>query len=230
MNVLRLLVYGTMILSFTVTAQQEWRRALPGEPLYEAKQRIETAELNAAVDPLERAEVHTRHADRRMEEIQSLSEQGRPEHIDDLGNRYANSMNNASTEIDRARNQGRDVNQALANVERSTAKHTEVLTGVHGRVPEQARPAIERAIDASRRGRESAQRQLQTERMRGSGRDNDREGASGMPGVGTGQQGRSMPGDRGSSQIERGGFGRDRPGEIGGGRSGGSGSPGGSGR
>ena len=45
---------------------------------------------------------------------------------------------------------------AVQRIEAATARHTEILTGLLSKVPEQARPAIERAIEAAREGHDRA--------------------------------------------------------------------------
>jgi hypothetical protein len=53
---------------------------------------------------------------------------------------------------------------ALARVDVGTAKHLEVLNGLLSKVPEHARPAIQKAIEASRHGRDTALAALTKER------------------------------------------------------------------
>ncbi len=45
---------------------------------------------------------------------------------------------------------------AVQRIEAATARHIEILTGLLSKVPEQARPAIERAIEAAREGHDRA--------------------------------------------------------------------------
>ena len=52
--------------------------------------------------------------------------------------------------------EGRDVSEALEAVEGVITTHTEVLTDLLDEVPEQAKEAIERAIEVSQRGQERA--------------------------------------------------------------------------
>jgi len=99
--------------------------------------------------------------------------------------------------------------EAFDRVEKATRKHGEVLANLEGKVPEQARPAIQRAMEASQKGRTTALSNLQqvrTERQQreraemqrqnqaggGFGRDNGMGRPDGMspgngPGVGMGR-------------------------------------------
>lgn len=135
---------------------QEVAESLPDDPIYLAKRHIETARLNAAVDPLEKADLHTEFAQRRLAEINSMVTRGKPEFVGDLVRDYENAMTGATDEINRARSQGKNVSEALRAVERSTSKHTEVLTNLLDKVPEDAKPAIRRSIAVSRQGRNTA--------------------------------------------------------------------------
>jgi len=112
--------------------------------------------------------------------------------------------------LDRAMSQGRfegDASQhedALDRVEQATRKHTEVLTDLLGKVPEQARPAIEHAIEVSQKGRTTALQNL--EHVRNERMAAERRKAARRP-TGLGQPG----------GFGRGASGSGRPGGVGGG-------------
>lgn len=135
---------------------QENPEILPDSPLYQAKRQMETAELNAGLDPLQKATLHTKYAEERLQEIKTMVSKGKPEFVEGLVSDYGVALNGAMDEIDGAQAQGRDVNDALNAVESSTKKHTEVLMGILEKVPEQARPAITRAMETSQQGRNRA--------------------------------------------------------------------------
>ncbi len=157
MKLIKLMLFLMCWVFFTgaVLAQEELK-LLPDDPLYQAKRQTETAKLNASIDPLEKATLHTGHARERLAEAQAMVSKGKHEFVGDLVRDYETSINGAMNEINRAQAQGRDVSKALSAVERSTTKHTEVLSNLLGKVPEEARPAIQRAIEVSQRGRNTA--------------------------------------------------------------------------
>jgi hypothetical protein len=70
------------------------------------------------------------------------------------------SRNEALVALERAQkgqlSREEGVARAYEAVERGTRRHTEVLTDLLGKVPEEARPAIERAIEVSQNGRNTA--------------------------------------------------------------------------
>ena len=139
---------------------QDISRVLPDDPLYEAKRRIESAEINAKSDPLDKAMVHLRHADARLLEIQAMAARDKPEFVNDLVNAYERELKDANADISRGQSQGRDVTHALEMVAQATQKHTEVLTGLLGKVPDKAKPAIRRSISVSRTGGNTARNRL----------------------------------------------------------------------
>jgi len=135
---------------------QDVSEALPDDPIYLAKRHIETAKLNAKVDPLEKAALHTEFATERLAEAKAMVAKGKPEFVGDLTEDYEEAIAGATNEINRAQSQGKNVSGALEAVERSTKKHTEVLTGLLDKVPENAKPAIQHSIAVSERGRNTA--------------------------------------------------------------------------
>ncbi|MFQ5956234.1 MAG: DUF5667 domain-containing protein [Candidatus Brocadiales bacterium] len=151
-----ILPMAVCLLLSNIAFAEETVNILPDDPLYAAKRHAETTELAASSDPLEKARIHTKHAKERLAEANITVSKGKPEFVEGLMGDYENSSRKAMANIKRAANQGRDVSEALNAVEGSAQKHTEVLTGLLGKVPEQATPSIERAIEVSKRGRNRA--------------------------------------------------------------------------
>lgn len=152
-------VFVCLLLISFAFAQDE-PETLPDDPLYQAKRQMETAQLNAGFDPLEKATLHTRYAKERLAEAKAMVYKGRPEFVESVVKDYDKAISGAMDEINRAQAQGRDVSEALEAVERSTKKHTEVLTDLLGKAPEEARPAIRHSIDVSKTGRNTALEKL----------------------------------------------------------------------
>lgn len=127
---------------------------------------------------------------------------------------------NRALEAGRFEGSERDHEKALEQVEIATRKHSEVLSDLLTKVPEQARPGIERALANSQKGRETALANLQRvraqrqERERLAAQERHRAGEAGIGRPGT----MGRPGDIGGP----GGLGRPggvggRPGGVGGG-------------
>lgn len=120
---------------------------------------LEAVELARAAGPRQRAMLHWRHAERRIAEIEGMKG-GRPEFVETLARDYRRSAQGALLDLEEARKQGAGVEEALEAVHAGTQKHQEVLRGVLEKVPDEARPGILRAIEASSRGRQAALRAL----------------------------------------------------------------------
>lgn len=67
---------------------------------------------------------------------------------------YTATMNRLSHGLGRV--EGKDAIEVAAKVDEATLKHTETLQEVLDKVPQQARPAIQRAMEASRNGHDAA--------------------------------------------------------------------------
>lgn len=153
----QLFIIACFSLIFSVNAiAQEEPETLPDNPLYQAKRQMETAKLNAQLDPLGKAELHTKYAEERLEEVKAMISKAKPDFVEGLLEDYGKAIDYAMDEIKKATSQDRDASKALEAVEKSTKKHTEVLTGLLEKVPEQAKPAISHAIEVSKQGRNRA--------------------------------------------------------------------------
>ncbi|WKZ33024.1 MAG: DUF5667 domain-containing protein [Thermodesulfobacteriota bacterium] len=149
--ILTLLV--TAVLFTSSPSASDW--TLPDDPLYQAKISTEEAKLRAAVDPLEKAALHTEFAGNRLAELQEIGTT-KPGLARGLADRYGASVRAAMDEAELAQSLGMDAGSALERVEAATMKHTEVLAGLLEKVPAEARPAIEHAMEVSRTGRDHA--------------------------------------------------------------------------
>lgn len=124
--------------------------------------------------------------------------------------------------LDRALSRGRfdgnvfEREEAFERVEKATRKNGEVLTDLLGKVPEQARPAIEHARQVSQRGRETALANLQQARVNRQAAE--QRGESRRPA----DVGAARGGQAGGATARRpSGIGAGKPGGVGGGKPGG---------
>ena len=128
---------------------------------------VEAVELSQTDDPLEKAALHRKHAEKRMVEIQAMQRKGKPEFVETLAADYESSVDEARKEIDKAKSQGKNADKESTALEQSTSRHTQVLSALLTRVPEQARKGITRALEASQRGKHrelGATKQAQTDK------------------------------------------------------------------
>ena len=89
-----------------------------------------------------------------------MASRRKPEFVEDLLKEYRRYIERATDEIEQAEAVGYRVDTALKEVERATEKHLSILEGLKAKVPEKALPAITRALDVSRKGRETALERL----------------------------------------------------------------------
>ena len=119
--------------------------AIPGDPLYGLKRAVERVSLAMHRDPAGRAALHLQFAEERLEEVEALiaAHKDLSSTLDALDD----ELNAAESDALTAQALGRDADALLAHVQDMIAKHLTVLNGVLATVPDQAKDAIQRAID-----------------------------------------------------------------------------------
>ena len=133
---------------------------LPDEPGYKLKIERERVELRATLGINDRVRLYMRYAERRLKEADEMASRRKPEFVKDLLKEYRRYIERATDEIEQAEAVGYGVDTALREVERTTEKHLSILKGLKTKVPEKALPAITRALDVSRKGRETTLKRL----------------------------------------------------------------------
>lgn len=128
----------------------------PDDPDYIANVIEEALRIGAVQDPAEKILLLQQMLERRIDEIEIVAAENKPGYIPGLVRAYETILTNIEDTAEQATDEGRDVSEALDAVERSTKKHTEVLTALLEKIPDQARSAIEHAIEVSKRGRNTA--------------------------------------------------------------------------
>jgi len=129
---------------------------LPDHPLYFLKSWAEAIGTFLTFGDIPKAERYLALAERRLAEANALADKGKPEIAERALERYRERLNRALGKAEEAKQKGLDTDEVLAKVSEATLKHQTVLIEVYEKVPEQARPAIERAMEQSMRGHEEA--------------------------------------------------------------------------
>ncbi|MDP2641626.1 MAG: DUF5667 domain-containing protein [Candidatus Yanofskybacteria bacterium] len=158
-NLLLVSLLAAFVLGGTVQAQTTELPdpgMLPDNPLYFFKSWGEGIGTFFAFGGVAKAERFLNLAERRLAEANALAERGKPDIAARSVERYEEQLARALARADEARENGLDTDEVLAKVSEATLKHQEVLAGVYERVPEQAKPAIERAMQSGLRGHEEA--------------------------------------------------------------------------
>ena len=124
----------------------------PDDPDYIASLIEEALQVGEVQDPAQRILLLQQMANRRIEEIELMAAENKPEYIPGLVKAYEVIVQNIEDSIDQTTVEV-DLSEALEAVSSGTAKHTEVLEGVWDEVPDEAKSAIEHAIEVSKTGR-----------------------------------------------------------------------------
>lgn len=128
----------------TVYAAQD---SLPGDALYSVKLGIEGVTMMLGGDDVARAERALNFADKRVREMVALTEKGRPEDLSLTVEKYCYALNMSMARMEAALgNGGSYAGDIAALVAEATAQHLSVLDGVYDMVPDEAKPAIARAM------------------------------------------------------------------------------------
>ena len=107
-------------------------------------------------NPGQQAETFLKAADRRAAQAQNASARG-----DDAGTQraaagYARVLNGSLNAVNQAQNEGQNIEPLLSRVANATRRHESALGDTMGRVPEEARASLQRAMEASQKGNQTA--------------------------------------------------------------------------
>lgn len=148
----------------------------PDSELYDTKTLVEDQISSLAPDEAAEAEAQLHHADKRVVEADQVADE-RPDLAEATLEDYSEKMDRIeglSGEI--ADEQAAiDVQERVAE---ATTRHSEVLSSVHERVPEEAQEAIEQAMERSVQGHEQAMERLE-QAGQAPGLDNPRDNIPG---------------------------------------------------
>lgn len=140
-----------MVLLFgTVGAAYASGDALPGDNLYGVKRGLERAALVVSLSAEGDAELWLKHADRRIAEVEELVRRGRG---GDIGPALEGYEHAVSKGLEIAAEHG----AVLGDLETALDNHEQVLAGVLAEAPEQAIPAINRALEHSQSGKKKVE-------------------------------------------------------------------------
>lgn len=129
---------------------------LPDSPFYFLKSWSEGIGTFFTFGDVAKAERFLNLSEKRLAEANALVAKGEPEIAEKAIGRYQEQLNRALAKAEEAKANGLDTDEVLAKVSEATLKHQAVLADVYEQVPEQAKPAIERAMQAGMRGHEEA--------------------------------------------------------------------------
>jgi hypothetical protein len=152
---------------------------------------LSVAEQNAVgkkKDPNDRAKEYIKIANQKAVDARKAADRGDAKGLDESLRGHEAAMQGAMRTIHDGESSGQDMSRAWEAVDRGTSKHTEVLTNVLSRVPDQAKPGIQRALDSSQRGHDTALQSLEKARQERAARGkSELQGGSSMTNRGAGR-------------------------------------------
>lgn len=129
---------------------------LPDNPFYGLKKAFEGLGTVFTFDQVAKAERYVKLAETRLAEADQMVEKGKPEFVSQLTSEYEDNLQRANEISVAAQGVGRNVTRVRELVALATSVHQDVLRDILERVPDEAKPAIERALENSKKGQEEA--------------------------------------------------------------------------
>ncbi|HEY4711757.1 MAG TPA: DUF5667 domain-containing protein [Dehalococcoidia bacterium] len=129
----------------TVYAAQD---SLPGDALYPVKLAAERLTMMLGRDDVARAERALSFADKRVREMVTLMEKGRPEDLSLTVEKYCYALNISMTRMEeQVGNGGPHAGDIAEMVAEATTQHLSALNGLYDMVSNEAKPVIQRAME-----------------------------------------------------------------------------------
>jgi hypothetical protein len=144
------------------TVSEEEAGIAPDSFLYLFDRLFEKLELALALSEEAKIKVRLKHAEERLAEIKLMQKKNKTKLIVKLSDEYKKEIEEVEKEIEEAEKKGKNVTEIKVKAVEATAKHLEVLQWVYQLVPPEAKPAIEHALNVSRRGHEKIKMKFET--------------------------------------------------------------------
>lgn len=129
---------------------------LPGNPFYFLDTLFEGLGSLVTFGDLSKAERHLALAEERLAEAGALAERGDSNRAEKATEKYQERLELALERAEAASERGKDADAVLEKIAEATVRHQEVLADIYEKVPEEAKEAIERAMENSARGHDTA--------------------------------------------------------------------------
>jgi hypothetical protein len=130
-------------------------QALPGDSLYPVKRGFEEVSLTFSFSTAGDVQLLADFADRRLAEVEELVAQGRGSALL-LGLEYYEQTLSRLDSAIKALTPGSGSDQ-LEDLQAQLARHTDVLSALRDRLPEQAKPALDLAVEHSQKSKDSVE-------------------------------------------------------------------------
>ncbi len=153
------LISLSLLLTFTlvgnVGAQFDWlpRAGItPDSPLYFLDKMGEKIGMFFAFRAESKVKKALKYAEERLAEAREIAEKGKTEEVKGTTQNYEEYLSLAQDKIEEIKQKGRSVEDISSQVAGATSKHLAVLEGMLEKVPEEAKSAIEKAKQKSKKG------------------------------------------------------------------------------
>jgi len=138
-------------------------RSLPGSILYPVKLGLERAQLILTPSPSKKARLNLEFSRRRMIEVRQLIERQRGKNLSTPLELMSHQLKQAQKMEKKV--QAKDKEEVLKNILKATERQQAVLKEISKKAPEEAKEALSRALEVSRRGHEQAESALKKEKI-----------------------------------------------------------------
>lgn len=130
----------------------------PGSVFYFLDNWGEWINLKLTFNQAKKAEKKLKYAAERLAELKALEEVGniKKEYAEKIKNKYEELSIDAENDVKDLREKGQNVSELVKKMEAISIKQTAVLGEVLNKAPEQAKDAIARALEVSKKGHERA--------------------------------------------------------------------------
>jgi hypothetical protein len=126
--------------------------SLPGDALYPVKLGVERMAMMFRGGDVARTEQALNFADKRVREMVTLTEKGRSEDLNLTAEKYCYALNMSLARMEEAVGQGGShAGDIAALMAETMVQHLSILDGLYGVVPDEAKPAIARAMEQAQK-------------------------------------------------------------------------------
>ncbi len=152
LGVVALLAAGTTGIAYAADG------AVPGDTLYGIDRGVEQIEMSLTPNPNKALRLQVAFTNERLSEAEKLAERGDAGHLEEAIDSYDQSILDVTRLAETADEQSDESLSQL--LDQTLSKHQARLEELLGKVPEQAKKGIERALEASSKGRDNALKAL----------------------------------------------------------------------
>lgn len=128
----------------------------PDSPFYFFDTLGKKISLFFTFDPVKKAQKAVHYAEERIAEAKVMAEKNKPDATERANQNYREFLELANKKTQEAKEKGKDVEELATSITEKTLKHQEVLIEIFEKVPDEAKTAIQKAIEVSRKGSEQA--------------------------------------------------------------------------